>query len=224
MASIFDILGPVMVGPSSSHTAGAVRIGLVARQLYGRRPEKVTVYLHGSFAATGKGHGTDRALIAGLLGMKPDDMRIPDSFEIAGDQGMEFSIEPRDIRGAHPNTAQICMEAEGVKPMRMTACSIGGGRIRVCELDGIDVNFTGESNTLIIRNLDEPGRIMDVTAALGNARINIATMQVFRDKRGGYAVMVVETDQAVPPEALCELESRPGILRVIFLPSNGAVI
>lgn len=151
MASIFDILGPVMVGPSSSHTAGAARIGMIARQLFGRQPEKAAVYLHGSFAATGKGHGTDKALIAGLLGMRPDDMRIPDSFQIAQEEGMEFTISPKDIREAHPNTAQIIMEAEGVNTMTIQAYSIGGGRIRVCKVDGIDVDFSGESNTLIIR-------------------------------------------------------------------------
>ena len=143
MGSIFDILGPVMVGPSSSHTAGAARIGLIARQLFGRQPKKATVYLHGSFAATGKGHGTDRALIAGLLGMKPDDMRIPNSFEIAREEGMEFTIENKDIKEAHPNTDQIIMEAEGVNTMKIQAYSIGGVRIRVCKLDGIDVNFSG---------------------------------------------------------------------------------
>ena len=205
MGSIFDILGPVMVGPSSSHTAGAASIGLIARQLFGRQPKKATVYLHGSFAATGKGHGTDRALIAGLLGMKPDDMRIPNSFEIAREEGMEFTIENKDIKEAHPNTAQIIMEAEGVNTMKIQAYSIGGGRIRVCKLDGIDVNFSGESNTLIIRNVDEPGRIKEVASALSNAEINIATMQVFRDKRGGFAVMVVETDQVVPKEAIDDL-------------------
>ena len=220
MGSIFDILGPVMVGPSSSHTAGAARIGMVARQLFGRQPEKVMVYLHGSFAATGKGHGTDRALIAGLLGMKPDDMRIPDSFEVAKEEGMEFSIESKEIKEAHPNTAQVYMEAEGVKPMKIQAYSIGGGRIRVCKLDGIDVNFSGESNTLIIRNVDEPGRIKEVASALANAEINIATMQVFRDKRGGSAIMVVETDQIVPKEAMEELESKKGIIRVKFLVAN----
>ena len=220
MGSIFDILGPVMVGPSSSHTAGAARIGMVARQLFGRQPEKVMVYLHGSFAATGKGHGTDRALIAGLLGMKPDDMRIPDSFEIAKEEGMEFSIESKEIKEAHPNTAQVYMEAEGVKPMKIQAYSIGGGRIRVCKLDGIDVNFSGESNTLIIRNVDEPGRIKEVASALANAEINIATMQVFRDKRGGSAILVVETDQIVPKEAMEELESKKGIIRVKFLVAN----
>lgn len=221
MGNIFDILGPVMVGPSSSHTAGAARIGLIARQLFGRQPEKATVYLHGSFAATGKGHGTDKALIAGLLGMLPDDMRIPHSFEIAGQEGMEFTISNKDIKEAHPNTAQVVMEAAGVPVMKIQAHSIGGGRIKVCKLDGIDVNFSGESYTLIIRNVDEPGRIMDVSAALTVASINIATMQVFRDKRGGSAVMVVETDQVVPQEAINDLESKPGIIRVKFLNPNG---
>ena len=150
MGNIFDILGPVMVGPSSSHTAGAVRIGMVARQLFGRQPERAEVYLHGSFAATGKGHGTDRALIAGLLGMMPDDMRIPDSYEVAKDMGMDFVMKNKNIKGAHPNTAQIIMEAEGVPQMKIQAHSIGGGRICVCKLDGIDVNFSGESCTLII--------------------------------------------------------------------------
>ena len=221
MGNIFDILGPVMVGTSSSHTAGAARIGLIARQLFGRQPEKATVYLHGSFAATGKGHGTDKALIAGLLGMLPDDMRIPSSFEVAHEEGMEFTIQNKDIKEAHPNTAQIIMEAEGVPTMKIQAYSIGGGRIRVCKLDGIDVNFSGESCTLIIRNVDEPGRIREVATALSNAEINVATMQVFRDKRGGTAVMVVETDQIVPREAIEDLESKPGIIRVKFLDPNG---
>ena len=220
MASIFDILGPVMVGPSSSHTAGAARIGMIARQLFGRQPEKAAVYLHGSFAATGKGHGTDKALIAGLLGMRPDDMRIPDSFQIAQEEGMEFTNTPKDNREAHPNTAQIIMEAEGVNTMTIQAYSIGGGRIRVCKVDGIDVDFSGESNTLIIRNVDEPGRITDVTGALSKARINIATMQVFREKRGGSAIMVVETDQVVPKETMDELQSKEGIIRVKFLHAN----
>ncbi|MEJ8788906.1 L-serine ammonia-lyase, iron-sulfur-dependent subunit beta [Dorea sp. ICN-14282] len=223
MASIFDILGPVMVGPSSSHTAGAARIGLIARQLFGRQPDKAQVYLHGSFAATGKGHGTDKALIAGLLGMKPDDMRIPESFKIAKEMGMEFQIAEKDIREAHPNTAQIIMEAEGVKAMKIQAYSIGGGRIRVSKLDGIDVHFSGESNTLIVRNVDQPGRITEVAAALSKCDINIATMQVFRDKRGGFAVMVVETDQVVSKEAIENLEKKKGIIKVTFLDVSGMV-
>lgn len=223
MGSIFDILGPVMVGPSSSHTAGAVRIGLISTQLFGRRPKKATVYLHGSFAATGKGHGTDRAIIAGLLGMKPDDMRIPNSFEIAKQEGMEFTIQEKDIRDAHPNTAQIILEAEGADVMKIQAYSIGGGRIRVSKLDGIDVSFSGESNTLIVRNIDQPGCITEVAASLSSEEINIATMQVFRDKRGGCAVMVVETDQVVPRSAIDRLREREGIVNVTFLNVNGSI-
>jgi len=217
MASIFDILGPVMVGPSSSHTAGAARIGMVARQLFGRQPQKATVYLHGSFAATGKGHGTDRALIAGLLGMKPDDMRIPDSFEVAKEEGMQFTIAEKEIKEAHPNTALVVMEAEGVNPMKVQAYSIGGGRIRVSMLDGMEVNFSGETNTLIVRNQDQPGCITDVSTVLNLCRINIATMQVFRARIGGSAVVVVETDQVVPKSAIEMLEGREGIMKVTFL-------
>ena len=224
MGSIFDILGPVMVGPSSSHTAGAVRIGLTASQLFGCMPDRVLVYLHGSFAATGKGHGTDRAIIAGLLGMKPDDMRIPDSFEVAQEEGMDFRLEEKEIRGAHPNTARIRMESDDGQKMELQAYSIGGGRIRVSMLDGIDVDFSGESNTLIVRNIDKPGCITDVTAALSREQINVATMQVFRDKRGGLAVMVVETDQAVPQETISLLEKTEGIVRVTFLDISGKTV
>ena len=133
---------------------------------------------------------------------------------------MTFTIAPKEIREAHPNTAQVIMEAEGVAPMKIQAYSVGGGRIRVCEIDGIDVNFSGESNTLIIRNIDEPGRIKEVAVALSNAAINIATMQVFRDKRGGHAIMVVETDQIVPQEAMDDLANKDGIIRVKFLLAN----
>lgn len=220
MASIFDILGPVMVGPSSSHTAGAARIGMMGRKLFGGQPDRVTVYLHGSFAATGKGHGTDRALIGGLLGMKPADMRIPRSFEVAEEEGMEFSIIKKELKGAHPNTALLVMEKEGKKALEMQAYSVGGGRIRVSRLGDVDVNFSGESNTLIIRNVDQPGRITEVSKALSKEDVNIATMQVFRDKRGGLAVMVVETDQKVSQEAIEELEKKEGILRVMFLEAN----
>ena len=207
MGSIFDILGPVMVGPSSSHTAGAARIGYTARQLFDEPVKKAEVYLHGSFAATGKGHGTDRAIIAGLLGMKPDDLRIPVAFE--------------EAKKAHPNTARVVMEnAEGRK-MVLQAYSIGGGRIRVSILDGIEVDFSGESNTLIVRNMDRPGCITEVSAALSREKINVATMQVFRHKRGGGAVMVVETDERIPISVTEELRKKEDILEVISLNLEG---
>lgn len=223
MASIFDILGPVMVGPSSSHTAGAVKIGLVARQLLGTQPEKAEIYLSGSFAATGEGHGTDKALVAGLLGMKPDDMRIPGSYEVAKEEGMDFVIKKKEIRGAHPNTAYLVLEAEGVAPLKIQAYSIGGGRIRVSKLDDMDVSFSAEHNTLIVHNIDQPGCVSDVANVLSRKKINIATMQLFRDKRGGFAVMVVETDQVISQHALEWLREMEGILKVTFLNVSGMV-
>ena len=209
MASIFDILGPVMVGPSSSHTAGAVRIGLIGRQLLGKQPKKALIYLHGSFAATG------------LLGMKPDDMRIPNSFEIAKEWGMDFTIQKKEIRGAHPNTVQMTLEADGVDSLKIQACSIGGGRIKVSKLDDIEVNFNAESNTLIVHNVDQPGHVAQVANILSQKEINIATMQLFRDKRGGYAVMVIETDQIIPDQAISWLENLEGIIKVTFLNVSG---
>lgn len=223
MGSIFDILGPVMVGPSSSHTAGAVRIGLVGRKLLGVQPERAKIYLHGSFAATGEGHGTDRGIVAGLLGMKPDDMRIPDSFRIAEEEGMEFQIEKRELRDVHPNTALLILEAEGRPQMKVQACSIGGGRIRVTKLGDMDVNFSAEMNTLIVYNMDQPGCVADVTHVLGRKKVNIATMQLFRDKRGGYAVMVVETDHGIGRQALEWLESMDGIKKVTFIDAAGEI-
>lgn len=223
MGSIFDILGPVMVGPSSSHTAGAVRIGLVGRKLLGAQPERAKIYLHGSFAATGEGHGTDRGIVAGLLGMKPDDMRIPDSFRIAAKEGMDFQIEKRELRDAHPNTALLVLEADGRPQMKVQACSIGGGRIQVTRLGDMDVNFSAETNTLIVYNMDQPGCVADVAHVLSRKKVNIATMQLFRDRRGGYAVMVVETDQMIGRQALEWLESMDGIMRVTFVEASGEI-
>lgn len=220
MANLFDILGPVMVGPSSSHTAGAVRIGLIGRKLFGQQPDRAAVYLHGSFAATGKGHGTDRALIAGLLGMQPDDLRIPQSFEIAAEQGLEFTMENKELRNAHPNTAKIIMESKDGKSLEIQAYSIGGGRIRVSKLDGMHVEFSGETNMLIVRNEDKPGCITHIATVLSLSEINIATMQVFRSSKGGAAVQVVEVDQPVPESALKMLEKKDGILKVTFLNVN----
>ena len=154
MLDIFDILGPVMVGPSSSHTAGAVRIGNMARTLLGGEPKTARIGLYGSFAETGRGHGTDRALVAGLLGMKPDDLRIPDSFAIAAERGLEFSFSTARLREAHPNTAVLDVTGVSGRKLTLQAASIGGGRIRVEQLNGVEVNFTGTFNTLIIRHQD----------------------------------------------------------------------
>ena len=215
--NIFDILGPVMVGPSSSHTAGAVRIGLIARRLLGGQPATAKITLSGSFAATGTGHGTDRALVAGLLGMKPDDIRIPDSFALAVEQGLAFTFDKTELKEAHPNTAILQLSTAGGRELEVQASSLGGGRIMVNKLDGINVNFNGDSPTLIVHNLDQPGHVAEVTSMLSHKSVNIATMQLYRNHRGGYAVMVIETDQDIPAEALRWLSRLEGVIKVTNL-------
>ena len=215
--NIFDILGPVMVGPSSSHTAGAVRIGLIARRLLGGQPATAKITLSGSFAATGTGHGTDRALVAGLLGMKPDDIRIPDSFALAVEQGLAFTFDKTELKEAHPNTAILQLSTAGGRELEVQASSLGGGRIMVNKLDGINVNFNGDSPTLIVHNLDQPGHVAEVTSMLSHKSVNIATMQLYRNHRGGYAVMVIETDQDIPAEALRWLSRLEGVIKVTYL-------
>ena len=214
---LFDVLGPVMTGPSSSHTAGAVRIGLTAWRLLGSRPLNAEIQLHGSFAATGRGHGTDRALVAGLLGMQPDDPRIPQSFELARQAGLQFSIGSVTLRGAHPNTAVLHLTGEDGRSLEVVGASIGGGRISICQIDGITTNFGADYNTLIVHNLDTPGHVAAVTGCLSDHAINIATMQLYRSTAGGYAVMVLECDQPIPDEVIAELRQKPGIVKVTSL-------
>ena len=204
MLDIFDILGPVMVGPSSSHTAGAVRIGRMARTLLGGEPVRAKIGLYGSFAETGQGHGTDKALVAGLLGLKPDDMKIPNSFDLAKQRGMKFTFETARLREAHPNTAVLEVELANGKVLTLQAASTGGGRIRVDKLNGVEVSFTGAFNTLVIRHKDIAGELADVTRELSNGRVNIANMSLCRDRRGGDALTVIETDQKVP-KVVCQL-------------------
>lgn len=215
--NIFDIIGPVMVGPSSSHTAGAVKIGLISRKLMDEHIKKADIYLHGSFLATGQGHGTDKALIAGLLGMAVDDRRIPESFDIAASKGMQFHFEGIQMPEAHPNTVKLNLEGQSGRKLEIVACSIGGGQIRICEIDGLTANFTGDSPTLIVHNLDQPGHVTEVTSMLGHKSVNIAAMQLYRDSRGGNAVMVIECDQEVPKESIKWLEHLEGILKVTYL-------
>lgn len=196
--NVFDIIGPAMVGPSSSHTAGAVRIGRIARKLLGEEPVSVLIMLHGSFARTYKGHGTDKAILAGLMEMDTDDLRIRNSLTIAKNKGINFRFEVVDLKDAHPNSTFI--EATGVsgKMVKVLGSSVGGGNILIKQINGLDVEFTGQYNTLIIRHEDIPGAIAAVTNILGNDKeINIAYMKVYRTKRGGDAIMIIETDQQI---------------------------
>ena len=185
MINIFDMMGPVMVGPSSSHTAGAARIGNMGRTLLGEEVARADIGLYGSFAETGYGHGTDRALLAGLLGMKPDDLRIPNAYEEANRAGMAYSFRTVELRDAHPNTALLELTGKSGKQLTLQASSIGGGAIVVNKIDGIDVNFTGDFNTLIVRNQDESGSVAAITSILSQVHINVANMSVNRHRRGG---------------------------------------
>jgi L-serine dehydratase len=215
MIDVFDIMGPIMVGPSSSHTAGAVRIGRMARTLLGDEPVKAVLLLHGSFAETGVGHGTDKALIAGLLGMATDDLDIPNSFEIAEERGLKFSFDEVDLREAHPNSVKMEVTGASGRRMKMQASSIGGGRISVDKLDGVWVSFSGDYHTLIIQNMDNQSNLADVTTALSLARVNVANMSMHRSVKGGNVMMIVETDDPIPGYIVELLEKQPGILQVI---------
>ena len=216
MLDIFEILGPIMVGPSSSHTAGAVRIGRMGRTLLGEPVREAEIALSGSFAKTGQGHGTDRALIAGLLGMDTDDLRIPESFAAAKEQGLRFSFREAHLRDAHPNTALLRLRGEGGNALELQAASTGGGRIRVDRLNGVEVSFTGDANTLIVRHQGEMGKLADVTRQLSNARVNIAKMNLCRARRGGEALMVIETDQRVSPVVRELIQEIPGVVKLTY--------
>lgn len=192
-------------------------MGYMARRLLGEEPVNVHIGMYGSFAATGKGHGTDKALIGGLLGMKPDDLDLPRSFEIACERGMNFTIEQVNLRDAHPNTAVITAESVSGRNVKIQAASLGGGRIVINKLDDIEVNCSCEIPTLIIHNQDTPGYVADVTLRLLEHDVNIANMSLYRRKRGGVAVMVIEVDQPIPQETVKWLESRNGIIKVTYI-------
>ena len=216
--NLFDIVGPVMVGPSSSHTAGAVKIGLVARTLLGEDVVKAEILFHGSFLATGKGHGTDKAIVAGLLGYTPDDKRIPNSLELAKQAGVSCVFGSIDLGDAHPNTVKLHLVGVSGKMMDMMAASVGGGRISVSEIDGMTAHFSAEYPTLIVRNEDKPGLVANVTALLQEYQINIATMQLYRSSRGDQAVMVIECDEQVPDCVAVALKQLDGVRDLTYYP------
>ena len=214
--NLYDIIGPVMVGPSSSHTAGAVKIGYVSRKLMAQPIVKAQILLYGSFLATGKGHGTQIAIVAGLLGMKTDDSRIPESFRLAKEAGMEISFGEAELKDAHPNSAQLILTGADGKELEIVGESIGGSRINIASIDGLSANFSGDYPTLIVHNLDQPGHVAEVTSMLSHKSVNIATMQLYRAGRGGHAVMVIECDQEVPKESIQWLAHLEGIEKVTY--------
>ena len=198
--SVFDIIGPRMTGPSSSHTAGAVRIAYIARRLIGEKLSRVQFTLYGSFAETGRGHGTDKALIGGILGFAPDDERIRKAYEFAKEEGVVVDFVYSDEPADHPNTVKI--EAIDVKDHKTEVIgrSVGGGNILITEINELGVELSGEYPTLIIRHQDEPGVIAEVSHVLAQLNVNIAFMKVFRHGRGRDAYMCIETDTPVTKE------------------------
>ena len=196
MVSLLDIIGPVMVGPSSSHTAGACRLGLLARCLVGGTPERALVELHGSFARTGEGHGTDKAIVGGLMGFRPDDERLRTALEIAEGEGLDYRFDKTTIADdAHPNTVRVSLERAGRRAV-MTGASLGAGRVLVSEIDGYPVEVSGGYHTIVLVAEDVKGSVARIATALADDGLNIATLRLTRKQRGGDAFMVIELDEA----------------------------
>lgn len=209
MVSLFDILGPVMVGPSSSHTAGACRLGLMARAILGTQPERARILLHGSFAATGEGHGTRRAIVGGLIGLHPDDLRLREAYAEAEAAGLEWEFDNADLGDdAHPNTAAFTVEA-GAEKVEITGSSVGGGRIEVTEIDGFPVALGGDYHTLVALARDKPGTIHQITELFAEKDVNLATMRVDRTGRLKDALMTIEADQPIGDDVLEAIRAFP---------------
>lgn len=216
--SAFQIIGPRMVGPSSSHTAGAVRIGAVARALFGTEPFTAKIGLHGSFAATGTGHATDRALLAGLLGFAPDDERLRDAPDIARERGMVFSFCETDLgESVHANSVELKLESPDGAALVLAASSVGGGTINVFRIDGFETQFSCALPSLVFWHLDRPGFLARVTSLLACVEANIATLRTSRSGRSSEALTVIELDATPPSDALSIL-GRIEAVRILRLP------
>lgn len=214
--SVFDIIGPVMIGPSSSHTAGAVRIGRVARKIFGKEPREVEIHFYGSFAKTYKGHATDIAVVGGLLHFKTDDARIKNSISLAKDKGITLKFYEEVAHADHPNTVKLILK-DDTDNMEVTGISVGGGAIQITELDGFLLKLSGENPSLLILHKDAYGAVASVATALTQHKINIGHMEVSRIEKGRTALMVVETDQTVSEELIDEISELNNILKVIVL-------
>ena len=213
MVSLLDIIGPVMVGPSSSHTAGACRLGLLARCLVGGTPQRAKIELHGSFARTGEGHGTDKAVVGGLLGFRPDDERLRDALDIAERDGLDFRFEKTTLgeeADVHPNTVRISLE-RGDRSAQMMGSSLGAGRVLVTQIDGYPVEVTGNYNTIVLVAEDVKGSVARIAGILAEHSINIATLKLTRKERGGDAFMVIEVDDVPSMDVRDEIRTLPWV-------------
>lgn len=216
--SIFDVIGPNMIGPSSSHTAGAVSIALLARKLFPGEIIKAEFILYGSFAQTGAGHGTDKALLGGILGFETDDERIRDAFAIAAERGVEYHFSKgEDDSVGHPNTVDILLEGAQGERQSIRGESVGGGKVRIVRINDIDVDFTGEFSTLIIKQVDKPGVVSHITQCLSRYNVNIAFMRLFRHDKGGIAYTIVESDDKIPNETLAEIKENSCVHEIMLI-------
>lgn len=214
--SIFDIVGPIMVGPSSSHTAGAVRLAKLASLICGKHIKKVEFLLHGSFAKTYKGHGTDKALVAGILRMDPWDENLKNSFNIAKEKGIEINFIEKDLGDVHPNTVKFLMTRKDGSLCEVTGSSIGGGNILISDIEGQAVEFKGDYPTLITTHNDTPGVLSKITTMLYSQNINIGSMKVYRDGLS-TATMALETDNIIPEEIIKKIKKIPEIRKIRVL-------
>ena len=203
--SIFAVAGPIMVGPSSSHTAGAAKLGRVARQIVDQEFDKVEFYLYGSFDKTGKGHGTDKALLAGVMGIKEDDENLPKSFEIAKEKGIDFSFGSIHLENAHENSVRIIFYNKNKLISTIEGVSIGGGEILITKIDGFEVKIRGNLTTIFVRQNDKQGVISHVASVLSEKNINIATMNVSRSAKNEDAMCIVEIDGDLDKTTIDEL-------------------
>jgi L-serine dehydratase len=217
---IFAIIGPSMIGPSSSHTAGAVRLGLVGRKLLGGQPERAKITLFGSFAETYQGHGTDLALMAGLLGFGTDDDRIPQALVLAEQCGMQVTFGKGSGRIAHPNTAEMEL-TRGERTISLRGASIGGGSIEIHRVDDFDVTFTGMYPTVLIYHDDALGVIAGLTQVLKETGMNISYMDVDRTARNGAALTVIEVDQIIDEQVVSRMGLLPYVRRVAIVDLMG---
>jgi len=216
--SVFDVLGPNMIGPSSSHTAGAAAIALLAYKMIRGPVRKVQFTLYGSFAKTYRGHGTDRALLGGIMGFETDDRRIRDSFSIADDRGLEYVFQINEQEeDIHPNTVDILMVSEQGDEMSVRGESLGGGKVRIVRINQVEVDFTGEYSAVIVIHQDKPGVVAHISRCLGEYQVNIAYMKLYREAKGATAYCIVEADERLPVKIVEQIEENKHVQEAILV-------
>lgn len=216
--SVFEVIGPNMVGPSSSHTAGAASIARLAGKMLHKKIRTVKFILYGSFAQTYQGHGTDRALLGGLMGFDTDDVRIRDSFDIAKNEGIDFEFVTNTVEtDVHPNTVDMEIEDVSGKKLTVRGESLGGGKVKLTRINGVKVHFTGEYHALIVIHKDHPGVISKITSVFGKQHVNIAFLRVYRESKGGNAYMIIESDEEITAGAVEEIEKNPFVRETMLI-------